>query len=124
MTAAAGAPGPAAGAAAPRTRETRPTPADRPRPAPREAGRTAASTAPAATAAGATAFGEVRIAVTPWGEVEVDGASQGTAPPLSVLRLPEGRHQIIIRNADFPPHATSVVVRAGEPVTVRHRFGS
>jgi hypothetical protein len=122
--AAAGGPAPAAGAAAPRMREPRAANGERPRPASREAGRTNASAATAAAAAGATAFGEVRIAVTPWGEVEVDGASQGTAPPLSVLRLPEGRHQIVIRNADFPPHATSVVVRAGEPVIVRHRFGS
>lgn len=121
---AAGGPAPVGGAAASRTREPRAANGERARPAPREAGRTNPGTATAAAAAGATAFGEVRIAVTPWGEVEVDGASQGTAPPLSVLRLPEGRHQIVIRNADFPPHATSVVVRAGEPVIVRHRFGS
>jgi eukaryotic-like serine/threonine-protein kinase len=120
-------PGPASPAAAaraagapsrdPRTAEPRPRPA---REVPRATA--AAGTAPTATA-GAT-LGEVRIAVSPWGDVEVDGAPKGTTPPLSVLRLPEGRHQIVIRNADFPPYATTVVVRPGEPVTVRHRFGS
>jgi serine/threonine-protein kinase len=110
-------------AAASPAREPRAAPAERARP-PREAGRSG-NTATASPAAGAAAaVGEVRIAVTPWGEVEVDGTARGTTPPLSVLRLPEGRHQIVIRNADFPPYATTVVVRPGEPVTVRHRFGS
>jgi hypothetical protein len=34
----------------------------------------------------------------------------GTAPPLNELTLPEGKHQIIIRNEDFPPYSASVNV--------------
>jgi hypothetical protein len=66
----------------------------------------------------------VLLAVSPWGEVEVDGRSQGTTPPLSRLALPEGTHTITLRNADFAPHTVQVQVSADKPVTLRHRFGS
>jgi eukaryotic-like serine/threonine-protein kinase len=62
--------------------------------------------------------------VAPWGEIEVNGASRGTTPPMSTLRLPEGTYRITIRNADFPPFSTSVTVTTGAPAIVRHRFGS
>jgi eukaryotic-like serine/threonine-protein kinase len=66
----------------------------------------------------------VRIAVSPWGQVEVDGNAAGTAPPLTELSLPQGRHLVTIRNADFPPFSTTVNVAPGQPVTVKHKFGS
>jgi eukaryotic-like serine/threonine-protein kinase len=84
----------------------------------RDAARLAANT-PAVVS-----LGTVRIAVSPWGNVEVDGAAVGTTPPLNELTLPEGRHQITVRNADFPPYSASVNVVPGQPVTLRHRFGS
>ena len=80
------------------------------------------TTAPGASAAPA-ASGVVRLAVSPWGQVEVDGAAVGVAPPLSQLSLGEGRHQITIRNADLPAYTTTVTVAADRPVVVRHRFG-
>lgn len=78
----------------------------------------------AAATPAVVAFGTVRIAVSPWGNVEVDGTAVGTTPPLNELTLPEGRHQITVRNADFPPYSASVNVVPGQPVTLRHRFGS
>ena len=85
--------------------------------------------APARTAAGAAAApsaspGVLQIAVTPWGQVEIDGAAAGTTPPLTRVTLAAGTHQITIRNEDFAPYATTVTVSADKPVTVRHRFGS
>lgn len=78
-----------------------------------------------ATSAGAVAAtGVVRLAVSPWGQVEVNGRSAGIAPPLNELSLPEGRHTITIRNDEFPPYTATVNVTAGQPVTVKHRFGS
>jgi serine/threonine-protein kinase len=68
------------------------------------------------------ATGAVQLAISPWGHVEVNGTAAGTAPPLTRLTLPEGRHTVTVRNADFPPYTTSVQVSADEPVTVRHRF--
>ena len=72
----------------------------------------------------APATGTVRIAISPWGLVEVDGASSGAAPPITELTLAEGRHQIVIRNGDYAPHSVSVNVTAGQTISVRHRFGS
>jgi serine/threonine-protein kinase len=46
------------------------------------------------------------------------------APPLHELTLPEGRHQIVVRNADFPPYTASVTVTPGQPVVLKYRFGS
>ena len=101
---------------------TKPAPAKpkaKPVPRPR-ASKRAALPPPAAP----VATGMVRIAVSPWGQIEVDGAAAGTTPPLNEISLPEGRHQITIRNADFPPHTVTVNVTAGQPVTLKHRFGS
>jgi len=72
----------------------------------------------------APATGTVRIAISPWGLVEVDGASSGAAPPITELTLAEGRHQIVIRNGDYAPHTVSVNVTAGQTISVRHKFGS
>lgn len=84
----------------------------KPRPA---AGTSAAAAAPVAT-------GALQLAISPWGEVEVDGTPAGTAPPLTRLTLPEGQHTVTVRNADFPPYTTRVQVSADKPATVRHRF--
>ena len=67
--------------------------------------------------------GTVKIAISPWGLVEVDGAAAGAAPPITELALAEGRHQIVVRNGDFAAYTTTVVVTAGQSVTLRHRFG-
>jgi hypothetical protein len=70
------------------------------------------------------ASGLVRIAVSPWGQVEVDGTAVGTAPPLNEVTLSEGRHQITIRNEDFPPYNATINVSSNQPVTIKHKFGS
>ena len=67
--------------------------------------------------------GTVRMAISPWGHVEVDGAPAGAAPPLTELTLPEGRHQIVVRNGDFAPFVASVNVAAGQTTSLRHKFG-
>jgi len=84
------------------------------------AARAASTSAPAPTAP--LPRGVVRIAISPWGEVEVDGRPAGTSPPLTELSLPEGRHQIVIRNTDLPAHTAVVNVTADQPVTLKHKF--
>ena len=71
-----------------------------------------------------SAVGTVQIAVSPWGQVEVNGKPAGTTPPLSRLTLPVGTHQVVVRNDDFPAYSTSITVSEEKPVTLRHRFGS
>ncbi len=78
----------------------------------------AAEPAPAAAAAP----GLLQLAVTPWGQVEVDGRAIGTTPPLTRLTLPAGAHQIVVRNGDYPAHTVNVTVGEDKPVTLRHRF--
>ncbi len=72
--------------------------------------------------ASAIPSGVLRIAVSPWGQVEVDGRQAGTSPPLTELSLPEGLHQIVIRNSDLPPYSTSVSVTAGQTATLKYKF--
>jgi serine/threonine-protein kinase len=78
----------------------------------------------AAAVPAVVATGKVRIAVSPWGQVEVDGVPSGAAPPLTELTLAEGRHQIVVRNGEFTPFVASVDVVAGQPISLRHKFGS
>ncbi len=73
-------------------------------------------------AAPAPVLGALQLAISPWGNVEVDGKPAGTTPPLSHLDLPEGAHTITVRNDDAPPYTVTVQVTADNPVTVRHRF--
>jgi hypothetical protein len=68
--------------------------------------------------------GVVQLAISPWGQVEIDGVAAGTTPPLSRLTLSSGKHQIVVRNDDFPPFVATVTVSDEKPVTLRHRFGS
>ena len=76
----------------------------------------------AAPPAALATTGSVQLAVSPWGNVEVNGAPAGTTPPLTRLTLPEGTHTITVRNDDFPPFTTTVQVSADKPVSLRHRF--
>jgi serine/threonine-protein kinase len=85
--------------------------------------RLAAATAAAATVtATPAATGLVRVAISPWGTIEVDGKPAGTSPPLTELKLPAGRHQIVVRNTDLPAYSASVNVTADQPVNLKHKF--
>jgi class 3 adenylate cyclase len=66
--------------------------------------------------------GRVELAVLPWGEVLVDGKSRGVSPPLRTLDIPAGSHTIEIRNSTFPSRVEKVNLKAGEAITIRHRF--
>ncbi len=67
--------------------------------------------------------GVVQLAVSPWGQVEVDGKPMGISPPLTRLTLSSGNHTITVRNTDFPAYTTTVSVDGESPLTLRHRFG-
>lgn len=66
--------------------------------------------------------GVVIFAVAPWGEVFVNGAREGTTPPLAQLVLPAGRHTIELRNGQRPPHVTQVDIAPGRPLRISHLF--
>jgi serine/threonine-protein kinase len=66
--------------------------------------------------------GRVQLAVSPWGEVEVNGRPAGIAPPLNHLDLPAGAHTITVRNGDAPPQTRLVEVHPDQPVSLKFRF--
>ena len=66
--------------------------------------------------------GTVTLAVTPWGEISVDGSSRGVSPPLTQLTLPPGVHTIEIRNGSAAPFVARVEIKSGETLGLQHRF--
>ena len=75
-----------------------------------------------ANAAASPALGRVVLAVAPWGEVLVDGQSRGVSPPVQMVELSAGPHDIELRNGSFPAFQQKIVVKPGEPVRIQHRF--
>ncbi len=62
------------------------------------------------------------FAVSPWGEVYVDGRRRGISPPLQELKLPPGRHVIEIRNTSFQRHNETVDLQADASIRIKHKF--
>jgi serine/threonine-protein kinase len=86
----------------------------------------AASTPPAPVIsqppAASPPMARLALAVTPWGEVYVDGKRKGVAPPLTEIRVAPGKHSIEIRNTTFPTYAQSVDLAANGSLKIRHKF--
>jgi eukaryotic-like serine/threonine-protein kinase len=80
------------------------------------------ATAPAVTPTAVATTGRVRLAIQPWGEVEVNGKKMGVSPPLGQLTLEPGSHTITVRNADFSPRSFTVQVETGKTIRVNHTF--
>lgn len=89
----------------------------------------AESRAPAATlqdggkpAAPPPSQASLAFSVLPWGEVFVDGKSQGASPPLREIKVSAGKHRIEIKNADFPPYLQTVDLETGASKKIQHQF--
>ena len=74
------------------------------------------------TAVDAGAKASVELAITPWGEVYLDGRMQGVSPPLAELQVVPGKHEVEIRNGTFPAHVQRMELKAGERIRVKHKF--
>ena len=64
----------------------------------------------------------VGLAVTPWGEVYVNGKKVGVSPPMTELRLAPGKYTVEIRNTTFEPYRESIDVQNATNVKIKHRF--
>lgn len=64
----------------------------------------------------------VLLAVSPWGEVFVDGRSMGVSPPLTELELPQGKHRIVVRNSDFKPYDEEIELGSNQTMRIKHKF--
>jgi serine/threonine-protein kinase len=71
-------------------------------------------------AAGPTAL--VMLAISPWGEVLVDGKMVGVSPPMNELELSPGKHRIEVRNGAFKPYRTEVDLGPNETTRIKHKF--
>jgi len=70
--------------------------------------------------AGPTAF--VSLAISPWGEVLVNGKPMGVSPPMSELQLSPGSHRIEIRNGNSKPHLQTIELGPNQTIRIRHKF--
>lgn len=66
--------------------------------------------------------GKVNLAVSPWGEVTVDGRSMGVTPPLNQLSLPPGKHTITVSNGDAPVYKKVITIKSGRSYALEHQF--
>lgn len=66
--------------------------------------------------------GIIQFAVTPWGEVFVDGKRQGASPPLTSLSITPGKHVIEIFNTAFPPFSKTFEINSNEKLKFSHKF--
>jgi serine/threonine protein kinase len=71
-----------------------------------------------ATQANAT----LSLAISPWGEVYVNGKSVGVSPPLTTLRLEAGMHRVEIRNQAFESYRDTVNLEPDTSVRIKHKF--
>jgi len=62
------------------------------------------------------------LAISPWGEVFIDGKSKGVSPPLNSLQLEAGRHTVEIRNNAFASYRDTVNVKPGQSLKIKHKF--
>jgi hypothetical protein len=76
------------------------------------------------TAVESRAEAQVSVAVTPWGEVYLDGRMQGVSPPLAELHITPGKHEIEIRNTTFQAYTQKIHVKAGEKIKIKHKFAN
>ncbi len=85
-------------------------------------GADAAAASPYTAAAHKAGSALVMLAVSPWGEVIVDGKTAGVSPPLAELELAPGTHQVEIRNGGFVPHLETLQLEANQTIKIKHKF--
>ena len=90
-------------------------------PALSSAAMTASATAKPALAA-PVATGLLKLSISPWGEVLLDGRDVGVTPPLNQLTVPAGEHVIIVRNGDSPEFRQTIHLQAGKTLQIKHSF--
>jgi serine/threonine protein kinase len=62
------------------------------------------------------------FAISPWGEIYVDGEKVGVSPPLMELTVPAGKHRIEIRNLNFEPYSETMYLASGSARKIKHKF--
>ena len=66
----------------------------------------------------------IHLAITPRGDVYIDGMLQGSNPPLTEIEVYPGPHTIEVRNAANPPLRLELSLGSGEEMTITHSFAA
>lgn len=77
---------------------------------------------PAPTSAQAEAKAILSFAITPWGDIYVDGKNIGASPPLTEYALPAGKHTIEIRNSGFASYSQTMDLQADTTSNIKYIF--
>ncbi len=64
----------------------------------------------------------ITFAITPWGEIYIDGNKVGASPPLKELHVPAGKHRIEIRNLNFTAYSETVDLRPDTTKKIKYLF--
>ena len=64
----------------------------------------------------------IHLAITPRGDIYVNGVMQGSSPPLTEIEIYPGHHTIEVRNAENPPLRLELSLGSGEEMTITHSF--
>jgi serine/threonine-protein kinase len=64
------------------------------------------------------------LAVSPRGEIYIDGKHHGTTPPITTFDLQPGMHRVEVRNGSRKPFLTYMTVQAGDVRRIRHDFNA
>ena len=65
---------------------------------------------------------QVIVAVSPRGEIYINGKHHGTTPPITTFALEPGMHRIEVRSGSRRPYLTYMTVQAGDVRRIRHDF--
>lgn len=76
------------------------------------------SPAPAVVVGTAT----LTLAISPWGEIYVDGQNMGVSPPMLSLEVSTGKHKVEIRNDGANSYSTDVELKNGEVKRLKYKF--
>ena len=77
---------------------------------------------PTETKKAATGTAVVNFALSPWGEIYIDGKEAGISPPLKKLTIPAGKHKIEVRNAQLQPYSEIIDLKAASSISIKHIF--
>jgi hypothetical protein len=70
------------------------------------------------------ATAQLIVAVSPGGEIYIDGKHHGTAPAMTTVDLEPGMHRIEVRSGSRRPFVTYMTVQAGDVRRIRHDFNA
>jgi hypothetical protein len=76
----------------------------------------------AATPAATNGVGRLGFAISPWGEIYIDGRKRGVTPPMTELKLPPGTYKVEIRNTGFAPYSQTVELGTDATLRIKHKF--